>query len=141
MTETATRPTLVIYRRPGCHLCDDAELLLRDELAIRARSGLAPITVTRVDVSRDAGLRGALRAEIPVFAIGSVESDSCRPSARCATSSTARSPSRARDRASVVDLTLGAALLAGLISFLSPCVLPVVPAYLGQLGILAVQTR
>jgi cytochrome c-type biogenesis protein len=36
-----------------------------------------------------------------------------------------------------VELTLGAALLAGIISFLSPCVLPVVPAYLGQLGILA----
>ncbi len=34
-----------------------------------------------------------------------------------------------------MELTLGAALLAGLISFLSPCVLPVVPAYLGQLGI------
>ena len=36
-----------------------------------------------------------------------------------------------------MDLTLGVALLAGLISFLSPCVLPVVPAYLGQLGIVA----
>jgi cytochrome c-type biogenesis protein len=36
-----------------------------------------------------------------------------------------------------VDVTLGAALLAGLLSFLSPCVLPVVPAYLGQLGIVA----
>lgn len=36
-----------------------------------------------------------------------------------------------------MDLTLGAALLAGIISFLSPCVLPVVPAYLGQLGIVA----
>ncbi len=35
-----------------------------------------------------------------------------------------------------MDLTLGVALLAGLISFLSPCVLPVVPAYLGQLGII-----
>jgi cytochrome c-type biogenesis protein len=34
-------------------------------------------------------------------------------------------------------VTLGAALLAGLLSFLSPCVLPVVPAYLGQLGIVA----
>jgi cytochrome c-type biogenesis protein len=33
-----------------------------------------------------------------------------------------------------LDLTLGVALFAGLISFLSPCVLPVVPAYLGQLG-------
>jgi cytochrome c-type biogenesis protein len=36
-----------------------------------------------------------------------------------------------------VDLTLGAALLAGLLSFLSPCVLPVVPAYLGLLGVVA----
>ena len=35
-----------------------------------------------------------------------------------------------------MDLTLGAALFAGLISFLSPCVLPVVPAYLGQLGVI-----
>ena len=33
-----------------------------------------------------------------------------------------------------MELTLAAAFVAGLISFLSPCVLPVVPAYLGQLG-------
>ncbi len=38
------------------------------------------------------------------------------------------------------DLTLAAALLAGLLSFLSPCVLPVVPAYLGQLGAIAAGT-
>ena len=36
-----------------------------------------------------------------------------------------------------MDLTLGAALLAGFLSFLSPCVLPVVPAYLGLLGVVA----
>jgi cytochrome c-type biogenesis protein len=39
-----------------------------------------------------------------------------------------------------MDLTLGVALLAGLISFLSPCVLPVVPAYLGQLGAVVART-
>jgi cytochrome c-type biogenesis protein len=38
-----------------------------------------------------------------------------------------------------MELTLGAAFLAGLVSFLSPCVLPVVPAYLGQLGVVAVR--
>jgi cytochrome c-type biogenesis protein len=37
-----------------------------------------------------------------------------------------------------VDLTLGVAVAAGLISFLSPCVLPLVPAYLGQLTAVAV---
>ncbi len=36
------------------------------------------------------------------------------------------------------DLTLAAAFIAGIISFLSPCVLPVVPAYLGQLGVITV---
>jgi len=39
-----------------------------------------------------------------------------------------------------MDLTLGVALFAGLISFLSPCVLPVVPAYLGQLGVVVARS-
>jgi cytochrome c-type biogenesis protein len=36
-----------------------------------------------------------------------------------------------------MELTLAAAIFAGFVSFISPCVLPVVPAYLGQLGITA----
>ena len=36
------------------------------------------------------------------------------------------------------DLTILLALAAGVISFLSPCVLPLVPAYLGQLTAIAV---
>jgi cytochrome c-type biogenesis protein len=36
------------------------------------------------------------------------------------------------------DLTLLLAVGAGVISFLSPCVLPLVPAYLGQLAVIAV---
>jgi len=39
------------------------------------------------------------------------------------------------------DLTLLVAFGAGLLSFLSPCVLPLVPAYLGQLTVVAVVGR
>ncbi len=39
------------------------------------------------------------------------------------------------------DLTLLVAFGAGLISFLSPCVLPLVPAYLGQMTVVAVVGR
>ncbi len=39
------------------------------------------------------------------------------------------------------DLTLLVAFIAGLLSFLSPCVLPLVPAYVGQLTVVAVVGR
>ncbi len=39
------------------------------------------------------------------------------------------------------DYTFLAAIVAGLISFVSPCVLPLVPAYLGQLTAVAVAAR
>ena len=38
------------------------------------------------------------------------------------------------------DLTILVALAAGVISFLSPCVLPLVPAYVGQLTAIAVSS-
>ena len=71
----AARTTLTIYRRPGCHLCDDAELLLRDELAQRARAGLSPFGIEHVDISADPELEARYRRRIPVFAIGNVESE------------------------------------------------------------------
>jgi cytochrome c-type biogenesis protein len=40
-----------------------------------------------------------------------------------------------------MNLTIGLAVGAGLLSFLSPCVLPLVPAYLGQLSAVAVIGR
>jgi cytochrome c-type biogenesis protein len=40
-----------------------------------------------------------------------------------------------------MDLTIAVALGAGLLSFLSPCVLPLVPAYIGQLSAVAVVGR
>ncbi len=75
MSDLQERPILTIYRRPGCHLCDDAELLLRDELAIRARAGLAPVMVTRVDISGDADLQARYGRHIPVFAVAGIETE------------------------------------------------------------------
>src|SRR3954447_26255817 len=40
-----------------------------------------------------------------------------------------------------MELTIAVALGAGLLSFLSPCVLPLVPAYVGQLSAVAVVGR
>jgi hypothetical protein len=75
MTDMTARPTLIVYRRSGCHLCDDAEILLRDELAMRARAGLPPPEVKRVDISIDPTLEARYRRRIPVFAIGDKESE------------------------------------------------------------------
>ena len=73
MIDTAARPTLIVYRRPGCHLCDDAELLLRDELAQRARGGLVTATVRQLDISADPELEARYGSRIPVFAIDESE--------------------------------------------------------------------
>jgi hypothetical protein len=73
MSDARPRPTLRVYRRQACHLCDDAELLLRDELAVRARAGLVIPLVDRVDISTDPALETAYGRRIPVFAIGEVE--------------------------------------------------------------------
>jgi hypothetical protein len=73
MTDPTARTVLTIYRRPGCHLCDDAEILLRDELAMRARAGLPGVTVTHVDISADEELGARYGRHIPVFAIGDDE--------------------------------------------------------------------
>lgn len=70
MTAATPRPTLTIYRSPRCHLCDDAEVLLRDELAMRARAGLPQVDIERIDISTDAELEARYRRRIPVFAIG-----------------------------------------------------------------------
>lgn len=75
MPDDSVRPTLTIYRRPGCHLCDDAEVLLRDELAIRARSGLPGVELAHVDISDDPELEERYGRRVPVFVIGDHEAE------------------------------------------------------------------
>ena len=75
MTTPPSAPTLIVYRRPGCHLCDDAEMLLRDELAQRARMGLGSASVTTVDITTSPELEARYGTRIPVFAMAEYEAD------------------------------------------------------------------
>jgi hypothetical protein len=55
---TAPLPDLVLYGRPGCHLCEDALAALRLVLADRVRRGLSvPLVLERDIETDDAWLR------------------------------------------------------------------------------------
>jgi glutaredoxin len=56
-------PTVVLYGKPGCHLCDDAESLL----ATVARS--QPLTVQKIDIESSPELFAEYRYRIPVIQI------------------------------------------------------------------------
>ena len=58
-----TTPRLVLYGRPGCHLCDDAR-------AVLARVG-EPFA--EVDIESDAALHAAYLERIPVVALDGAE--------------------------------------------------------------------
>ena len=75
MIRPLTRPTLVVYRRPGCHLCDEAEVMLQAALEERASRGLVTPLVERRDVSADPGLEARYGARLPVFEVGEDEVD------------------------------------------------------------------
>jgi glutaredoxin len=67
VTETAAAPTVTVYGRPGCHLCDDALAALE---RIRAE---IPFAVERVDIERDDALLRAYLERIPVIALDGAE--------------------------------------------------------------------
>jgi glutaredoxin len=60
-------PTLTLYSRPGCHLCDDARAALE---RVRAR---APFTLNEVDIDSDDSLLRRYLERIPVVALGDEE--------------------------------------------------------------------
>ena len=66
-------PSLVLYGRPGCHLCDDAHAVLDALLAERHARGLpAPILVER-SIDDDEDLHRRYAFTIPVVAFGGHE--------------------------------------------------------------------
>jgi glutaredoxin len=58
-------PTLVLYGRPGCHLCDEAR-----EALTRMRSEGPGFILDEVDIESDDALLAAYLERIPVVEVG-----------------------------------------------------------------------
>lgn len=57
------RPRVVLYGKPGCHLCEDMHTLVAAQLK---GTGVA---VTEMDITRDLALFERLRHDVPVLEI------------------------------------------------------------------------
>jgi hypothetical protein len=70
---TAPLPDLILYGRPGCHLCEDAHVILEALLARRAESGLSVPAVLNRNIEDDETLHERYVFTIPVLAVGDRE--------------------------------------------------------------------
>jgi len=61
---------LVLYARPGCHLCVEARATIEAILAERRALGLDPATLVERDISTNPDWEQAWFAEIPVVEVG-----------------------------------------------------------------------
>ena len=66
----APLPDLILYSRPGCHLCDEARDLLVALLDKRSRQGLATPVLNEIDIETDADLERRFFTTIPVVELG-----------------------------------------------------------------------
>ena len=68
-------PEVILYTRAGCHLCEDAEAVLRRVMAEATRSGRAAFELRPVDIDADPDPELARRygVRVPVVAIDGVE--------------------------------------------------------------------
>lgn len=73
MTQPAARPTLTLYRRVHCHLCDEARASLQIALEERARLGEPLPRIAHVDIDTDPTLVARYGELIPVMAINGEE--------------------------------------------------------------------
>jgi hypothetical protein len=73
MTDVGQLPVVTLFRSGDCSLCDDAEALIRDELARRTGEGQPSATLDLVDISTIAAFEERYRSRIPVLALGDAE--------------------------------------------------------------------
>ena len=62
-----SKPHVIIYSRPGCHLCDEAKA------AIMSAGGSDRFTLEEVNIESDEELLRKYKYDIPVIAIDGVE--------------------------------------------------------------------
>lgn len=67
---TPPLPDLVLYGRAGCHLCDEARVILHALLAERAVRGRPPIRLLERDIESDPELHRRFLTTIPVVELG-----------------------------------------------------------------------
>jgi hypothetical protein len=67
---SASLPDLVLYARPGCHLCDETRAAIELLLADRRSRGLPVPAVVEHDIDADAELHRRLLERIPVVELG-----------------------------------------------------------------------
>ena len=63
-------PELILYTRPGCHLCEETRLALQGLLEDRAALGQPLAVVREVDISADTALERRFFDRIPVVELG-----------------------------------------------------------------------
>lgn len=63
-------PDVVLYGKPGCHLCEDARATLDALMARRARSGLAVARIVERDITTDDAWERDFFLTIPVVEVG-----------------------------------------------------------------------
>jgi hypothetical protein len=69
-TVASPLPDLVLYARPGCHLCDEAREAIGAVLADRATRGLPVPQLVERDIEADPELHRAFLERIPVVDLG-----------------------------------------------------------------------
>ena len=67
---TSPLPDLVLYSRPGCHLCDETRTMLEALLARRAAAGSTLPRLVERDIDGDDDLTRRYLDRIPVVELG-----------------------------------------------------------------------
>ena len=79
---TTPLPDLVLYRRTGCHLCEEARAALDLLLADRAGRGLPAPAVVERDIETDEDWHRRYAFTIPVVVLGDSELELATSAAR-----------------------------------------------------------